>query len=81
VKRVGLGHPEGFLEAFANIYTDVADEVLARTRGENPPVRDIGFPTARDGVLGIEFVEAVSASHSQDGAWTRAHPASSLSAE
>jgi predicted dehydrogenase len=73
VRRVGLGHPEGFLEAFANIYTDVADAILARGHDTPGTPRDISFPTARDGVLGIEFVEAVCQSHSNSSAWTRAH--------
>jgi len=68
--RVGLGHPEGFLEAFANFYRDVADEVRARRDGLPSTIRELSFPTGRDGLLGVQFVEAVAASHAQDGAWT-----------
>ncbi len=72
VTRVGLGHPEGFLESFANIYREVANAVHALSRGE-PYVPDpLGFPTGRDGVLGVAFVEAVCASHENAGRWTPA---------
>lgn len=67
--RVGLGHPEGFLEAFANFYRDVADEVKARRDGRPSTIRELSFPTGRDGLLGVQFVEAVAASHAKDGAW------------
>jgi predicted dehydrogenase len=67
--RVGLGHPEGFLEAFANFYRDVADEVRARRDGGPSTIRELSFPTGRDGLIGVQFVEAVATSHHQDGAW------------
>ena len=70
--RVGLGHPEGFLEAFANFYRDVADEVAARRDGRPSTLRELSFPTGRDGLLGVRFVEAVEASHERDGAWVAA---------
>ncbi len=72
VTRVGLGHPEGFLEAFANLYSDVADALLSRRAGKPAVPRDISFPTVRDGVIGIRFVEAVVASHKAGGRWTDA---------
>ncbi|HEU4909570.1 MAG TPA: Gfo/Idh/MocA family oxidoreductase, partial [Propionibacteriaceae bacterium] len=68
--RVGLGHPEGFLEAFANFYRDLADELQARRDGSPTPMRELSFPTGEDGLLGVQFVEAVSRSHSRGGAWT-----------
>jgi predicted dehydrogenase len=68
--RAGLGHPEGFLEAFANFYRDVADELVARRDGTPSPRRELSFPTGRDGLIGVQFVEAVGASHATDGAWT-----------
>ncbi len=67
--RVGLGHPEGFLEAFGNFYRDLADELRARRDGTLPPTRDLSFPTGQDGLMGVRFVEAVAASHDQDAAW------------
>lgn len=67
--RVGLGHPEGFVEAFGNFYRDVADEVRARRDGLPSTVRELSFPTGVDGLIGVQFVEAVAASHDADGAW------------
>lgn len=70
--RVGLGHPEGYLESFANLYTDVADALLRRRRGEPLERDELGYPTVRDGVIGVRFVEAVAASHASGGHWTDA---------
>jgi predicted dehydrogenase len=67
--RIGLGHPEGFIEAFANFYRDVADEVRARRDGEPSTIRELSFPTGRDGLIGVQFVEAVAQSHQRNGAW------------
>lgn len=67
--RVGLGHPEGFLEAFANFYRDLADELDARRHGRPSTIRELSFPTGIDGLIGVQFVEAVTASHQANGAW------------
>ena len=67
--RVGLGHPEGFLEAFANFYRDLATELRARRDGTLPATRELSFPTGHDGLAGVRFVEAVAASNAQDAAW------------
>jgi predicted dehydrogenase len=72
VTRAGLGHPEGFLESFANLYTDVAEALLRRRGGGPMQASDIGYPTAWDGVMGVRFVEAVVASHEAGGRWTDA---------
>jgi predicted dehydrogenase len=58
VTRVEIGHPEGYLEAFANLYSDFARAVVARMRGEPPQQIDRPFPTVEDGVKGLAFVEA-----------------------
>ena len=68
--RVGLGHPEGFLEAFGNFYRDLADELTARRDGTASTIRELSFPTGIDGLIGVQFVEAVAASHANNGAWT-----------
>src|ERR1700751_3506857 len=58
VTRVEIGHPEGYLEAFANLYSDFARDVFARMRHEPPDQIDRAFPTVEDGVKGLAFVEA-----------------------
>ena len=67
--RPGLGHPEGFLEAFANFYGDLADHLHARRDGAALPQRELTIPTGVDGLVGVQFVEATAASHAQDSAW------------
>ena len=67
--RVGLGHPEGFLEAFANFYRDLADELDARRFGRPSTIRELSFPTGIDGLLGVQLVEAVVQSNQNNGAW------------
>ncbi len=70
--RLWPGHPEGYLEAFANIYADIADAILARRDGiEADPLAYL-FPTVEDGVLGVKFVDAAVASHQQNGCWMTA---------
>jgi len=67
--RTGLGHPEGMLEAFANFYSDIADD-LALRRDERPfGTYELRYPTGIDGVAGIDMVEAALQSHQQNGAW------------
>src|SRR5215471_2241864 len=67
--RVGLGHPEGFFEAFANLYTEVADALLAKADGEAYAKTDLSFPDATDGVIGVAFVESAMRSYAAGGAW------------
>jgi predicted dehydrogenase len=67
--RVGLGHPEGFFEAFANLYTEVADALLAKADGKAYPKADLGFPDATDGAIGVAFVESAMRSYAAGGAW------------
>lgn len=61
VSRIPGGHPEGYLEAFATIYTEAA----ALIRGEAAP----DLPTVKDGVDGLRFIEACVKSSAKDGAW------------
>jgi predicted dehydrogenase len=51
--RLWPGHPEGYLEAFANIYTDIADVILARRNGTQADPLAYLFPTIEDGVRGV----------------------------
>jgi predicted dehydrogenase len=69
--RVGLGHPEGFFEAFANLYTEVADALLAKSEGKAWVKNDLGFPDVTDGARGVAFVESAMRSYAAGGAWTQ----------
>lgn len=57
--RTPAGHPEGFIEAFANIYRNFAFTVMAKRNGEKPNKLFLDFPTVYDGVRGMEFIETV----------------------
>ncbi|MEM9987541.1 MAG: Gfo/Idh/MocA family oxidoreductase, partial [Bacteroidota bacterium] len=67
--RIPAGHPEGYLEAFANIYLNFANMVRKRLSGEEPNAIDLDFPTVEDGVRGMRFIEAVVASSQSDQKW------------
>lgn len=54
--RIPPGHPEGFIEAFANIYRNVALTILAKERGEQPTELISDFPTVQDGAIGVHFI-------------------------
>lgn len=54
--RIPPGHPEGFIEAFANIYSNVADTIAARLKGEKPNPKALDFPTVYDGAIGVHFI-------------------------
>ena len=66
--RIPPGHPEGFLESFANIYSEAAIAIEAQRRGVPIPP-EVHFPTVHDGLEGLQFVEACVRSSQQDGAW------------
>ncbi|MDX2301349.1 MAG: Gfo/Idh/MocA family oxidoreductase [Microscillaceae bacterium] len=66
--RIPAGHPEGYLEAFANIYRNFAMALRRRLNGQDPdPTYD--FPTVDDGVRGMAFIETVIASGKSDQKW------------
>lgn len=66
--RIPPGHPEGFLEAFANIYGEAARAIRAARTGAPWP-EGVTFPTVADGVEGVAFVEACVRSSRGDAAW------------
>jgi len=68
--RIVAGHPEGFHEGFANIYSDAAEVIAARRTGTSPDPLAVHFPGVFDGVLGVAFVEAAVKSSADGGAWT-----------
>lgn len=69
--RIPAGHPEGYLEAFANIYKNVAMCIQARLAGEIPDEIHTDFPTVKDGVRGMQFIEKVVASSKSEEKWTK----------
>ena len=71
VSRIGRGHPEGFHEAFANIYSDAAEAIVARRTGRDADPLAMTFPTAEDGAIGLAFVEAAIESSRAGGGWTK----------
>jgi predicted dehydrogenase len=70
--RTKAGNPEGYFEAFANVYSDSAEAIRAKIDRRAPDPLARAFATARDGVLGMRFIEAAVESHRSDGAWTSA---------
>ena len=65
--RIPSGHPEAFLEAFANVYAEVADAILRRERGEDTAG---DYPTVEDGARGVRFIERTVQSAASDVKWT-----------
>lgn len=60
------GHPEGFIEAFANIYTNFARTTLARRNGREPDSQWLDFPGIEEGLRGMQFIETVITSGQDD---------------
>ncbi len=69
--RVPSGHPEGYVEAFANIYRNFAHALGSRLQGEEPNPENLDYPTVQDGLRGMSFIETVIASSKSDRKWTR----------
>lgn len=67
--RVPAGHPEGYLEAFATIYSEAADAIVAARDGRKAS-GDAVFPKIDDGVKGLAFIEAAIRSSKAGGVWT-----------
>lgn len=68
--RTPPAHPEGYLEAFANIYKNFANTLRARIEGREPTEIENDFPKIEDGIRGMAFIEAVVASGHNNAAWT-----------
>jgi predicted dehydrogenase len=67
--RIPSGHPEGYLEAFAQLYRDAAAQIRARDAGQPLPEESALLPTVEDGVAGMKFIDAVLASHDAGSRW------------
>ncbi len=70
VTRIPPGHPEGYLEGFANIYSEAAHAIRA-TAGRAEISPDVVYPSVHDGVKGVAFVDACVRSSRRNGVWTR----------
>lgn len=68
--RIPFGHPEGYLEAFANIYKNFANTLSKTMNGETPNEFDTDYPTIEDGIRGMEFIDAVIKS-GEDSTWVK----------
>ncbi|MFP5078908.1 Gfo/Idh/MocA family protein [Pedobacter sp. JCM 36344] len=67
--RVPGGHPEGYLEAFANIYRNFTLTLSAKIHGTTPTDAMLDFPKVKDGVRGMTFIDSVVASSQSDQKW------------
>jgi predicted dehydrogenase len=68
--RIPAGHPEGYLEAFANVYAEAFRAIAAEVEGKPPP-RDLDFPTIADGIEGMEFIETAVKSARRGARWVK----------
>jgi predicted dehydrogenase len=69
--RLPFGHPEAFLEAFANIYANAAEVIRARIERRKPDPLALDFPTVDDGVRGMQFITAVVKSSKMGAKWVK----------
>nr|CAA6830261.1 MAG: Myo-inositol 2-dehydrogenase (EC [uncultured Thiotrichaceae bacterium] len=67
--HIAMGHPEGYVEAFANLYQDMADHMIAREQGVEVDPLALWYPGIEDGVRGVAFVETALRSSQQNAAW------------
>jgi predicted dehydrogenase len=67
--RIPAGHPEGYLEAFANHYANFADTIIAKEIGDIPDALMLDFPDVNDGVDGMNFIAKVVESSNSDCKW------------
>jgi predicted dehydrogenase len=69
--RLVAGHPEGFPDGFANIYSDAAEAIGARRAGKEADPLALYFPNSWDGLLGVRFVNSVIESSNANGKWIK----------
>jgi predicted dehydrogenase len=70
--RIPPGHPEGYLEGFANLYRDLAEQIRARRAKRKPDPQALLVPTVEDGARGVKFITAAVESSGRNGAWVDA---------
>ncbi|MCB0416593.1 MAG: Gfo/Idh/MocA family oxidoreductase [Bdellovibrionaceae bacterium] len=68
--RLPAGHPEGFIEAFANLYRNYARTLMAQLEGKTPSTLETDFPGVQAGVRGMAFIQSVIRSSDSDRKWT-----------
>jgi predicted dehydrogenase len=68
--RFPAGHPEGLIEAFGNLYRNVATCIQHRLEGKEPPAEALDFPTVHDGLRGMLFIDTVLESSQSENKWT-----------
>ena len=71
--RLPAGHPEGYIEAFANIYLEFHRAVRDHAHGEFTSDTDYDYPTVEDGVRGMAFIETMLQSANSETKWTKIH--------
>ena len=69
--RLPSGHPEGLIEAFANIYRNVATSIQHRLKGEEVPEFAKDYPTVYDGLRGMQFIDKLIESNESELKWTK----------
>ena len=72
--RVPGGHPEGYLEAFAQLYTDLAEQISAHLAGRRPDPSSLLVPGVAEGVAGMRFISAAVESSRRNSAWVALLP-------
>jgi predicted dehydrogenase len=68
--RIPSGHPEGYLEAIAQLYSDFAEQIIARREKRAPNPNSLLVPGVKDGVEGVRFINAALESSRNGSAWT-----------
>lgn len=71
--RLPFGHPEAFIEAFANVYLAAAEAITDQIKGDYPRIEGYDFPTIDDGVEGMAFIEAAVESSNANAVWVPVH--------
>ena len=69
--RVPAGHPEGYLEAFANLYRNFATALRALIEGKQPTPESLDFPSAEEGVRGMLFIETIVSTGEKGEKWLK----------
>ncbi len=71
VTRIPPGHPEGYLEGFANLYSDFAEQINAKKEKRDPDPQSLLVPNISDGIKGVKFISTVVESSTKGGQWLK----------